>query len=124
MCRTLLGRHAQLRAFYRELLRLRRELPALARLDNASLTATSVAPTVLELRRWCDASRLAVWMNFAADPVTVTVRPGGGAWRKLLDAADSMWGGEGSSLPAQLADVNSLDTLTLPPYAVVAYIAV
>jgi maltooligosyltrehalose trehalohydrolase len=118
------GRHAQLRAFYRELLRLRRELPALARLDNASLTATLVAPTVLELRRWCDASRLAVWMNFAADPVTVTVRPGGGAWRKLLDAADSMWGGEGSSLPAQLADVNSLDTLTLPPYAVVAYIAV
>ena len=117
------GRHGQLRAFYRELLRLRRELPALSRCDNASLTATVIAPTVLELRRWRDACRLAIWMNFAAEPVTVTVRSGAGAWRKPLDAADSMWGGEGSSLPAQLADGALPTALALPPYAVAVYAA-
>ncbi len=118
-----IGRHGQLRVFYRELLRLRRELPALARLDHASLTATVVAPTVLELRRWCDDNRMVVLMNFAADPATVTVAPGAGAWRKVLDAAEADWGGDGSKLPAQLTDGTTPNLLTLPPYAVVIYAA-
>ena len=117
------GQHSQLRAFYRELLRLRRELPALARLDNASLTATVIAPTVLELRRWCDDNRIVAWMNFAAEPATATVAPGEGSWRKQLDAADSVWGGDGSSLPAQRVDGALPNSLALPPYAVVVYAA-
>ncbi len=102
---------------------MRRELPALAQLDNASLTATVVAPTVLELQRWCDDNRMVVWMNFAADPATVAAAPGAGAWRRLLDAAEPAWGGDGSNLPAQLADGTTPNPLTLPPYAVVIYAA-
>ncbi|HOW76223.1 MAG TPA: malto-oligosyltrehalose trehalohydrolase [Candidatus Competibacteraceae bacterium] len=117
------GQHGRLRAFYRELLRLRRELPALTHLDNASLTATVIAPGVLELRRWCNESRVAIWMNFAAEPATVTVQPGAGAWRKQLDAADSVWGGDGSALPMQWTDGNLPNALMLPAYAVVVYIA-
>jgi maltooligosyltrehalose trehalohydrolase len=116
------GWHGQLRAFYHELLRLRRELPALARLDNASLTATVIAPTVLELRRWCDENRVVIWMNFSAEPVTVTVDLGTGAWSQLLDAADSRWGGEGYALPIQLIDGSASNVLTLPPYAVAVYV--
>lgn len=118
-----MGRHGQLRAFYRELLQLRRTLPALALLDNASLTATVIAPTVLELRRWSDDCRIVVWMNFAADPATVAVAPGSGAWRKQLDAADPQWGGDGSGLPMQLTDSALSNLLTFPPYAAVLYIA-
>ena len=114
--------HAQLRAFYRELLRLRRELPALARLDNASLAATVIAPTVLELRRWCDQSRIVIWMNFAADPLTVTIEPGAGSWHKVLDANEATWGGDDSSLPQQFVD-GTARTLNLAPYAVVVYAA-
>ena len=117
------GRHGQLRAFYRELLRLRRELPALARLDNASLTATLIAPTVLELRRWCDSNRTIVWMNFAAELATVTVALDAGSWSKQLDANDVAWGGDGSSLPMQWADGALSNSLVLPPYAVVVYAA-
>ena len=115
------GPHGQLRAFYRELLRLRRELPALACLDHASLTATVIAPGVLELRRWCNESRVAIWMNFAAEPATVTVQPGAGTWRKSLDAADSVWGGDGSALPTQWAGGRIPQTLTLSAYAVAMY---
>ena len=117
------GRHAQLRAFYQELLRLRRELPALAHLDCASLNATVIAPTVLEVRRWCNENRVAVWMNFAEVPATVTVQPGGGSWRKVLDAAESRWGGDGSALPARLVDGVQPTLLPLPPYAVALYSA-
>ncbi|HRX71874.1 MAG: malto-oligosyltrehalose trehalohydrolase [Candidatus Competibacteraceae bacterium] len=115
------GRHGQLRAFYRELLRLRRELPALARLDNASLSATVIRPGVLELQRWCDANRVVAWMNFAAEPATVTVKPGAGAWSLRLDAADPTWGGEGSALPLQLADGAIPGVLQLLPYSVAVY---
>ncbi len=115
------GQQGQLRTFYRELLRLRRELPALALLDSTSLAATVVAPTVLELRRWCDAHRVVIWMNFAADPAIVTVAPGTGLWHRQLDAADLAWGGDGSHWPVQLADGAISNTLTLPPYAVVVY---
>ncbi|MCC6134857.1 MAG: malto-oligosyltrehalose trehalohydrolase [Candidatus Contendobacter sp.] len=115
------GRHGQLRAFYRELLRLRRELPALAHLDNASLTATIIAPGVLELRRWRNENRVVAWLNFAAESIIVTVAPGIGAWRKVIDAADPVWGGEGSSLLPQLPDGAMPDAMTLPPFAVVVY---
>lgn len=60
------------------------EQPALAHLDNASLTATVIAPGVLELRRWCNAQRIAVWMNFAAESATVSVEPGVGAGANCL----------------------------------------
>jgi hypothetical protein len=59
-------------------------------------------------------------MNFAAEPATVTVQPGAGTWRKQLDAADSVWGGEGSKPPAQLTDGNLPNALTLLAYAVAA----
>lgn len=115
------GSHGQLHAFYRELLRLRRAWPALACLDNASLTATVIAPAVLEVRRWCDANRVVAWLNFAAEPVTVVVAPGVGAWGKQLDATDAEWGGDGSKLPMQLADGTLSTLLALPPYAVAVY---
>ena len=115
------GNHGQLRAFYRELLRLRRELPALARLDNASLSATVIAPGVLELRRWCDGNRVVAWLNFAAEPATVAVEPGAGPWNRQLDAADPPWGGAGSTLPPKLADGAIPATINLPPYGVAVY---
>ncbi|MEI2743089.1 MAG: malto-oligosyltrehalose trehalohydrolase [Candidatus Competibacter sp.] len=115
------GRHGQLRAFYAELLRLRRELPALAWLDNASLTAVAIAPTVLELRRWRDENRMVAWFNFADREIAVTARLGSGPWRKQLDAADPAWGGSGSRLPATLEAGEA--ALALPPYAVAVYAA-
>jgi maltooligosyltrehalose trehalohydrolase len=96
-------------------------LPALAHLDNASLTATVIAPTVLEIRRWCDESRVVAWLNFAAKPMTVTVEPGAGPWNKQLDAADPAWGGEDSTLPPQLTDGAIPAAINLPPYGVAVY---
>lgn len=115
------GSHGALRAFYRALLRLRRELPALARLDNASLNAAVIAPTVLELRRWCDESRVVAWLNVSAEPAEVAVKLESGVWRKQLDAAEPVWGGAGSALPTTLLAVET--ALALPPYAVAVYAA-
>lgn len=115
------GRNAQLRAFYAELLRLRRELPALAWLDNASLTAAAIAPTALELRRWRDENRIVAWFNFSGRAIEVTATLGPGRWRKQLDAADTAWGGPGSGLPATLQP--GAVALALPPYAVAVYAA-
>lgn len=115
------GQHARLWAFYQELLRLRRELPALTRLDNASLRAEVITPTVLELRRWDGDNSLIAWLNFADQAVSASVTPGAGVWHRQLDAADPVWAGPGSTLPATLG-AGALE-LSLPPYAVAVYIA-
>lgn len=119
--RAKTGSHGALRAFYRALLRLRRELPALAWLDNASLNAAVIAPTVLELRRWCDESRVVAWLNVSAEPAEAVVKLESGFWRKQLDAAEPVWGGAGSALPTTLLAVET--ALVLPPYAVAVYAA-
>lgn len=94
------GRHRSLGAFYRELLRLRRELPALAALDKESLRVdTRPDDGLLMLERWQPGSRILVLLNFSRRQVTVALpaRPGG--WQKLLDSAAPHWSGPGSALP-------------------------
>ena len=116
------GLHAQLRAFYHELLRLRRTLPALMWQDNASLSAEVIAPTVLELRRWCNTSQVLTWFNYADQPAPITVTAAtasAGLWHKHLDSGDPAWGGVGSSCPTTLTAATTV--ITLPPYAVALY---
>lgn len=115
------GWHSQLRRFYRELLRLRRETPALAHLATNNLHAEVIAPTLLELQRGRDDSRVIAWFNFVDQPITVTVTLAGGVWRKQLDAEAASWGGSGFELPMML-DAGKAE-LTFPPYAVALYSA-
>lgn len=116
------GIHAQLRSFYQELLRLRRDLPALANLDPHSLNTTIIAPRVLELQRWCNTHRIIVWMNFNPAPSSVIVRLGIGSWHKVLDSTELRWGGTRTDLAECLTTSEELD-LQLPAYAVVMYMA-
>jgi maltooligosyltrehalose trehalohydrolase len=59
------GRYAELLQFYRELLRLRRELPAVreSRRDHAHVILIDEQHLVLA-HRWCDQGEIAILMNF------------------------------------------------------------
>jgi len=102
--KRLEGRHAALREFYRQLFRLRRELPALASLDKQALK-TSVLPEqkLIVLERHVADCRLAALLNFGRDEAKVRLPEQNGRWCKLLDSADSEWRGPGSSLPEAAA---------------------
>jgi maltooligosyltrehalose trehalohydrolase len=95
------GGHRVLRAFHRELLRLRREVPALARLDKdpSSLSASAGGPgarhTLLEVRRRSATDEVALTFNLGPEPVEDSIEVGG--WEVLLDSADSRWSETGSA---------------------------
>jgi maltooligosyltrehalose trehalohydrolase len=137
------GQHQALRAYYRELLRLRREVPALAELDKDHVeTRVLEAERVLFVRRGhplherapsrpppgagdhsraaSHATEVCLAFAFADQPGLVELPVPAGRWRKLLDAADTRWLGPGSDVSDTLDSTGAV-RLNLPPHAVVLF---
>jgi maltooligosyltrehalose trehalohydrolase len=97
------GRHRVLWLFYQELLRLRRDISSLTRLDKNTLEAASFRDEkVLLIKRWDASSRVFVVFHFNEEPTELTLPILPGRWHKQLDSADEQWGGKGSQTPATI----------------------
>jgi maltooligosyltrehalose trehalohydrolase len=97
------GWHRVLWKFYRELLRLGRELPALAQLDKKSAEVLAYPDQkVLFLRRWHGESHIFAVFNFDVRTVDLSLPVPAGRWRKQLDSAEPSWQGSGSQIPESL----------------------
>ncbi len=107
-----LSRHKQsrvLRAFYRELIRLRREQPALAELNLEKMEVTAYEQEqVLFVRRWSGDDEVCLIFSFRDDRVEIALTVPAGCWRKLLDAAEERWLGDGSFVPAALVSPGAI----------------
>lgn len=111
---------ASLRALYGQLLALRRRHPALRRSTRPQATADA-SGSVLRILRTAGQQSVAVLCNFAdvaVDALLPGPVPGGTGWRKLLDSADPLTGGDGRFLPA---DVTGAGAVGLGPLAFCAY---
>jgi maltooligosyltrehalose trehalohydrolase len=116
------GNHRALREFYKELLRVRKELPALASLSKEEMEVFGFEDErVLFVRRWSGDSEVFAVFNFGDAEATVAVRVPGGHWRKLLDSADRRWQGKGSSLPDMLRSEGEA-ALGLSPRALALFV--
>jgi maltooligosyltrehalose trehalohydrolase len=97
------GRGRVMWEFYRELLRLRREIPALAALDKNSLEVSGLEdPRLVFLRRWSAENQIFCVMNFDPQEATFNASLPPGNWKKLLDSANKEWAGPGSPLPERI----------------------
>ncbi|HEX9446222.1 MAG TPA: malto-oligosyltrehalose trehalohydrolase [Candidatus Binatia bacterium] len=95
--------HRTLFELYRQLLRLRKETPALAALEKESVEAIgSERNQVLFVRRRSGADEAFLLFNFAAAPASFDASVVAGGWIKVLDSAEERWRGPGSALPARL----------------------
>jgi maltooligosyltrehalose trehalohydrolase len=111
------GRHARLLAYCGELLRLRREAPALAGCEAAEVEARPFPEerALVVLRRGpsgCSALLLA----FAPRPCTLPV-PVPRPLRKVLDSAEERWGGTGRLAPLCIDGAASAPLLLTGPAA-------
>ncbi len=89
-------RNGKLLEFYRELMRLRRELAPLACLSKEQMEVEVFAgERVVCLRRWHEGEEAMALLSFAGGAVRVTPRTAAGRWRKLLDSSDAEWLGPG-----------------------------
>jgi maltooligosyltrehalose trehalohydrolase len=114
------GRHRAMLELYRILLRLRREIPALARLSKDHLEASlRESPSVLVLRRWHEDSRVVAAFNLSDQHAEVSLRLADGAWNRLIDSADKRFAASGTTTPEQLS--GGAASIGLPPHSFVCY---
>ncbi|HWP59397.1 MAG TPA: malto-oligosyltrehalose trehalohydrolase [Candidatus Acidoferrales bacterium] len=113
------GRHRAMFEFYKELLRLRRELPALSKLSKENLECGAFErERVVWLRRWSAADDAYLLLNFNAAPSGVKLFLAAGAWRKELDSGETRWEGPGSALPGVLTGGGEIE-ISVPAHTAI-----
>ena len=92
--------HRVLWQFYRELLRLRREVPALAQLDKNAFEVISFAdPKVLLVKRGIVPGQVLIVCHFDQTPTELTLPIPPGRWHTRLDSGQERWGDQGNENP-------------------------
>ncbi len=88
------GKHQILRNYYRELLRLRRETPALTSLNGKRQEVTVLkAQSVFWLHRWEGKSEAIVLFHFGDERAEIEMPFPEGSWARILDSAEGRWRG-------------------------------
>ncbi|MBO8128759.1 MAG: malto-oligosyltrehalose trehalohydrolase [Peptococcaceae bacterium] len=109
------GHHLVLYNFYQQLIRLRRELPALAEPDRENMEVRAYEQEqVLFVRRWNGDNEVCLVFSFNDAETTVVLPVPVGRWRKRLDAAEERWLGGGSAVPATLESQGEIPLVLSP----------
>lgn len=107
--------------FYRECLRLRRRLPALADLNNERLDVIGFDDTEsLLVRRWTDGDEIIMLYQMGKESAERAFPLAAGKWQKLLSSADNRWQGPSDRLPDTL-DSHGEVKLRLPRRSFVVF---
>ncbi|APR75498.1 Malto-oligosyltrehalose trehalohydrolase [Minicystis rosea] len=109
------GRGPALLALHQSLIRLRREIPALAHGDRDTLEAIAFEDDgVLFMRRWHGASEVVIVLAFGDTPASPALPLPHGPFRTLLETTDPRFDGPGPTFPEGLA-ADRAAPLTFPP---------
>jgi len=112
--------HRALLALHKELIRLRRSVPALRCLSKDKMDVVSLEEDrVLAVRRWNGASEVLVIFNFSDRQISHFHSIPYGVWRKRFDSADRCWMGEGTAAPDVIETPH--DGITLQRHGVLLY---
>lgn len=108
------GEHKVLFEFYRQLIQLRREIPALANLDKNSLEVSGMEEErLIFLRRWHNESQAFCVMNFNKKDMAFRISLPKGRWKKIIDSSQKTWRGPGSLMPEITQDGGELTAKSL-----------
>ncbi|MEX2598227.1 MAG: malto-oligosyltrehalose trehalohydrolase [Dehalococcoidia bacterium] len=113
------GRHAEMLAFYKKLLGLRKSVPALAGGGKDQLRVDVLPGTqVLRLHRWRDDSGALALFNFADRAASVEIAMPPGEWKEVLETDSGVPHGSGVLAPSGAAPFR----VALPPYGVLLFV--
>ncbi len=114
--------HRVLYAFYRELIRLRRELPPLRRPEREEVEVAGLATEgVIAVCYRRGGTELMALFALGETPRSIRLPFRHGECRKLLDSAEKCWGGPGSISPERISAGSDGVELTLAPFSVTLY---
>jgi maltooligosyltrehalose trehalohydrolase len=112
--------HQLLLAFYRELIHLRKTLPALVENDRDSLEVQSREAGQAILLHYQGFEELLCVFAFADEPLAVPFDLPPGEWHAILDSAAPRWGGKNSCLPGTFKSPG-LSALPMCPRSVAVF---
>ncbi len=116
-------RHRALFDLHRELLRLRRNTPALANLDMSEMVISSIdSNRILLMCRHHATGDVCCAFNIGDKAATFELPIGAGSWRLVLDTADGKWTGPGSRLQATLISPDNAE-ITILGMSCAVYVA-
>lgn len=94
------GHYKVMLDFYRRLIKLRKEIPALSYPDKTKMDVTGMEEEkIVFIRRWKDDSHVFMVFNFNRDEISFKASFPEGVWRKLLDSSEGIWNGPGMISP-------------------------
>jgi maltooligosyltrehalose trehalohydrolase len=112
--------HQTLLAFHKELIRLRKSLPALCNLSKDKMDVVSFEKDrVLAVRRWHATNEVLVIFSFNDCSIGPFQNIPYGVWHKRFDSADPRWSGSGATAPDVINPPHS--DVTLQPHGVLLY---
>ncbi|MCC6543471.1 MAG: malto-oligosyltrehalose trehalohydrolase [Nitrospirae bacterium] len=116
------GSHRFLFKYYKEVIRLRKELPALSNLIREN-TDIKVIPSEkgIYIRRWFKDNDLFYVFNFSDDCLKTKLNLSKGLWYKLLDSSSEEWGGRGGISDQSIESNESAITITINPHSVILF---
>jgi maltooligosyltrehalose trehalohydrolase len=115
------GHHHVLLEFYKELIRLRRGIPALANLSKDALDIKGDEENkTIFLHRWKGSDEAIAVFNFSDSSLSISLPIPEGQWRKHLDSAEERWQGSGSVVPDLISPLAG--NLNMAPESFVLFI--
>jgi len=113
------GQGQALYAWHRELIALRKHIPALATLCRRQMRVEVCEQSqVLTIRRHQGGDAVVLLFHFGQQPTDFSLQCESGRWRRFLDSTEPRWGGPGSASPHEFLDVV---TLRLERRSIVGY---
>jgi maltooligosyltrehalose trehalohydrolase len=114
------GSHRSLLDYHKELIRLRKSLPALRVLSKDKMDVVSFdEDAILSVRRWHEKNEVLTVFNFNDREVRLNKVPYG-VWRKQFDSADERWLGKGPAAP-ELVKADGGDSLMVQAHGVLVF---
>jgi maltooligosyltrehalose trehalohydrolase len=113
--------HQELWAYYRELIRIRREVAAFQRLDLDAQEIGQVPGTsIVWIIRYHTEGNCLVLFNFASHPEEIRINLPARTWTCILNSNDPVWDGDGTHAP-ELAFEDHMAELTMPGRTVLIF---
>jgi maltooligosyltrehalose trehalohydrolase len=110
--------HKTLWLYYKALMELRRQIPALRELKRKQVKAIpDILQKTLLLHRWHESNQVVCFMNFSKEVQTVTLPSSDERWQKVFDSAEPKWKG----LKAAPNTLEANVTVSVQPEAILIY---
>lgn len=113
------GHHSVIGSFYKELLRLRKTLPALTDPDKERQeVGADETEKVIWARRWHGDAEAFLAFNFGESSFSALLPVPAGSWDRVLDSSEERWLGKGSETSEHLESTGCV-SLELNPHSLV-----